>query len=39
MKIFVENIHSIVMQNLIHYVHINGVQHYIEDGKYFLRLS
>jgi hypothetical protein len=39
MKIFVDNVVSTIIEDLIHYAHIDGVQQQIEDGKYFLRLS
>jgi hypothetical protein len=39
MKIFADNVGSTIIEDLIHYAHIDGVQQQTEDGKYFLRLS
>ncbi len=39
MKIFADNVDFTIIEDLIHYAHIDGVQQQIEDGKYFLRLS
>jgi hypothetical protein len=39
MKIFVDNVVSTIIEDLIHYAHIDGVQQQTEDEKYFLRLS
>jgi hypothetical protein len=39
MKIFADNVAFIVIEDLIHYAHINGVQQQTENRKYFMRLS